>query len=219
MSRAMILRAGVIALVTAALGFALPTIARAESCTPGPEAATAEPASTIAAVVPANKRTKANLYLSSQDAGPLIAEHAKEILFVDVRTRGELMFAGMPVAVDAHVPFWLDPAPRSFDAEKGSFALAVNPHFVADIDKLLAAKGLTRDAPVVLICQGGGRAARAADLLFAAGFTQPWVIVDGFEGDPVAEGPNKGMRTVNGWRNAGLAWTTKLDPAKMYRGD
>jgi hypothetical protein len=26
----------------------------------------------------------------------------------------------------------------------------------------------------------------------------------------------RGLRLVNGWRNAGLPWTTKLDRSKMY---
>ena len=181
----------------AALLFAFASLAHAQdTCTPPPDQVVADPSSAQAAVVPANKRTKANLYLDAKDAGPLVAEHAKEVLFLDVRTRGELMFIGMPVAVDAHIPFWLDPGPGSFDA----------------------AKGLTRKDPVVLLCQGGARAARAADVLAEAGFAQPWIVVDGFEGDPAPDGPGKGLRTVNGWRNAGLAWTTRLDPAKMYDG-
>ncbi len=42
--------------------------------------------------------------------------------------------------------------------------------------------------------------------------------VVGFEGDPAPDGPGKGLRSVNGWRNARLARTTKLDAAKMYDG-
>ena len=203
----------------AALLFAFASLAHAQdTCTPPPDQVVADPSAAQAAVVPANKRTKANLYLDAKDAGPLVAEHAKEVLFLDVRTRGELMFIGMPVAVDAHIPFWLDPGPGSFDAAKGTFAPKVNPDFVAAVDRRLAAKGLTRKDPVVLLCQGGARAARAADVLADAGFAQPWIVVDGFEGDPAPDGPGKGLRTVNGWRNAGLAWTTKLDPAKMYDG-
>ena len=30
-------------------------------------------------------------------------------------------------------------------------------------------------------------------------------------------GEEKGQRTVNGWRNAGLPWTYKLDKMKMYK--
>ena len=42
------------------------------------------------------------------------------------------------------------------------------------------------------------------------------VRVDGFEGDAVAEGPQAGQRLLNGWKNAGLPWTYKLDKNKMY---
>ena len=30
------------------------------------------------------------------------------------------------------------------------------------------------------------------------------------------EGPKAGQRAVNGWKNAGLPWSYKLDKAKMY---
>ena len=195
-----------------------PLASATDTCAPPPGEVATDPASALAAVVPTNKRTKANLYVNAKDAGPMIADHAKEILFIDIRTRSELMFIGMPAAADAHIPFWLDPGPGSFDAAKGAFVPKVNPDFVAAVDRRLAAKGLTRQDPVVLICQAGGRAARAADALAEAGFAQPWIVVDGFEGDPAPEGPGKGLRTVNGWRNAGLAWTTRLDAAKMYDG-
>jgi hypothetical protein len=46
-----------------------------------------------------------------------------------------------------------------------------------------------------------------------------YTVVDGFEGDPLTEGPGKGLRVVNGWRNAGLPWTTRLDRTKMYGVD
>lgn len=206
-------------LALAILSVALPTGADPGGtvCPATGEALASDPRAAVVGTIPPAKRTRAGLYVSAFDAGPLIAGHAREILFVDVRTHGELMFAGMPTAVDAHVPYMLDPDGTRFDRERGAFVLTVNPDFVARIDRLLAAKGLTRADPVVLICQGGGRAAKAADVLADAGFAQPWIVVDGFEGDPAAEGPGKGLRSVNGWRNAGLAWTTKLDAAKMYR--
>ena len=75
---------------------------------------------------------------------------------------------------------------------------------------------MTRDAPVIVICQGGLRAARAANALTQARYTMVYTVIDGFEGDPVADGPTKGQRLVNGWRNAGLPWTAKLDRSKMY---
>jgi hypothetical protein len=37
-------------------------------------------------------------------------------------------------------------------------------------------------------------------------------VVYGFEG----ELSDKGRRTVNGWKNAGLPWSYELDKSKMY---
>ena len=166
--------------------------------------------------LPANKRTRAALYLSATEAGILSDAIGDRMLFVDVRTRRELIFNGMPAAVDAHVPFLLDPLNAQWDAVKGAYQLERNPDFVAAVDRRLAQKALTRDDIVLLICQGGVRAAMAADLLTSAGYRRVYTIVDGFEGDPAPDGSLKGQRIINGWRNAGLPWTAKLDRAKMY---
>ena len=91
--------------------------------------------------------------------------------------------------------------------------------FVDEVGKRLAGKALARDDTVIVLCQGGLRAARAANALTQAGYTRVYTTIDGFEGDPVADGPHKGERLVNGWRNAGLPWTAKLDRAKMHGMD
>ena len=192
--------------------------------TPNDAAAAAEARPTIPdapftrpeATVPANKRTVRGLYLTATDAYAMVSESPASVLFVDVRTRGELQFIGMPKLVDAHVPFMVEAAPLQWDDTASSFKLVPNADFVAGVERHLARKGLTHDAVVVVICQGGLRAARAVDALTKAGYTMVYTVVDGFEGDPVAEGPMQGARIVNGWRNAGLPWTQKLDRSKMY---
>lgn len=171
------------------------------------------------ASVPAAKRTMRGLYLTAQDAYEMVSEAPAKVLFIDVRTRGELQFIGMPTPVDAHVPFLIETSPPQWDDANSTFKLVPNPKFVEDAGKRLAQKGLTRDDPVIVICQGGLRAARAANALTEAGYTKVYTTIDGFEGDPVADGPRKGERLVNGWRNAGLPWTAKLDRAKMYGFD
>jgi rhodanese-related sulfurtransferase len=171
------------------------------------------------ATVPANKRTNRGLYLTAVDARDMVSEDPAGVLFIDVRTRGELQFIGMPTLVDAQVPYLVEAVPLQWDETASSFKLVPNPDFVAAVDRRLQAKRLTRDAPVIVICQGGGRAARAVNALTAAGYTTAYTVIDGFEGDPVAEGPSKGLRRVDGWRNAGLPWTTKLDRAKVYGFD
>ena len=170
------------------------------------------PESTVAA----NKRTTRGLYATATDAYEMVTADPANTLFIDVRTRGELHFIGMPVLVDAHVPFLVESEPPQWDEAASTFKLVANPDFVAAIGKRLRQKGLTSDATVIVICQGGVRAARAADALTQAGYKTVYTTIDGFEGDPMTEGPHKGERIVNGWRNAGLPWTAKLDRAKMY---
>jgi len=171
------------------------------------------------ASVPVAKRTTCGLYATAQDAYDMVREAPDKVLFIDVRTRAELQFIGMPTLVDAHVPFLVETSSPQWDDVNSTFKLALNPKFVEGVGKRLAKKGLTRDDPVILICQGGLRAARAANALTQAGYTKVYATIDGFEGDPVADGPHKGERLVNGWRNAGLPWTAKLDRAKMYELD
>jgi len=171
------------------------------------------------ATVPAAKRTARGLYLTAQDAYDMVSEAPDKVLFVDVRTRGELQFIGMPTLVDAHVPFMVETSPPQWDEANSTFRLAPNPAFVDEVGKRLAGKALARDDTVIVLCQGGLRAARAANALTQAGYTRVYTTIDGFEGDPVADGPHKGERLVNGWRNAGLPWTAKLDRAKMHGMD
>jgi rhodanese-related sulfurtransferase len=122
----------------------------------------------------------------------------------------------MPTLVDAHVPLLGESSPPQWDEAHSTFALTPNSKFVEGVDKRLAQKSLTRDDPVIVLCQGGLRAARAVNVLTQAGYSKVYTVIDGFEGDPVADGPHKGERLENGWRNAGLPWTAKLDRAKMY---
>jgi hypothetical protein len=51
--------------------------------------------------VPEKKRTKAGLYLNAGDAYKVLEQGAKKILFIDVRTRGEIAYTGMPTVADA----------------------------------------------------------------------------------------------------------------------
>jgi rhodanese-related sulfurtransferase len=166
--------------------------------------------------VPAAKRTAAKNYLTAAAAYPMLVAEADRVLFVDVRTRAEVAFGGMPMLADANVPVMLLPDDAAWDAEKKAFRMTPNPDFVAEVGRRLAAKHLTKDDPVIVICQGGLRSAKAADALSAAGYTLVFSIVDGFEGDVATEGPTKGQRSVNGWKNAGLPWSYALSRDKMY---
>jgi rhodanese-related sulfurtransferase len=172
-----------------------------------------------AAAVPVPKRTKLEQYLSAQEAASFVDKNASKVLFLDVRTPAELMFVGMPAMADANVPYMVEPDFPVWDTAKQTFKLENSPDFLSEVRRRLQAKGLSPGDPVVLICRSGDRSAAAANLLAEAGFKNVYSVVDGFEGDLAAEGPKAGQRAVNGWKNAGLPWTYKLDKAKMYKTD
>lgn len=170
-----------------------------------------------AAAVPEPKRTKLGQYLSSQEAAKFMNQNASKALFLDVRTPAEVTFLGMPVQADANVPYMKDPDFPAWDGAKGTFKLELNPDFLPEVRRRLASKGLKPEDPIVLICRSGDRSAAAANLLAQAGFKSVYSVVDGYEGDLAKDGPKAGQRVVNGWKNAGLPWTYKLDKAKMYK--
>jgi rhodanese-related sulfurtransferase len=170
-----------------------------------------------AASVPAPKRTKLGQYLSSQEAAKFMDQNGSKALFLDVRTTAEVTFVGMPVQADANVPYMKEPEFPVWDGVKGTFKLEPNPDFIPEVRRRLVAKGLGPNDAVVLICRSGDRSASAANLLTEAGFKNVYSVVDGFEGDLAPEGPKVGQRVVNGWKNAGLPWSYKLDKAKMYK--
>lgn len=165
-----------------------------------------------AANVPAGKATKAALYLSAGQAWALKQASANEVLLLDIRSRAEAAYVGMPSDADALVPFREhDDQMVDWDARRQTFSMSLNPHFVKEVAQVLQAKGLGKDARVVLICRSGDRSAKAADLLLEQGYTRVHSVVDGFEGDLDA----RGRRAVNGWKNAGLPWSYKLEKSKV----
>lgn len=166
--------------------------------------------------VPTKKHTKAGLYLSSKGAYEVLKTEASKILFLDVRTRGEVAYTGMPIAADSNVPFKLTNATYQWNDKKGMFNMVANPKFVEAATQRLQQKGLTKTDKVFVMCRSGGRSAKAADALTAAGFTQVYSVIDGYEGDTVKEGELKGKRTLNGWKNSNLPWSFALDKNKMY---
>lgn len=168
-----------------------------------------------AASVPDKKKTPLDLYLDARDAYEMVQKSPQKVLFVDVRTQSEVEFVGMASNVDANIPYVLENV-TEWDGKKNSFAKTPNSGFQAAIEKLLAAKGLGKNDPIILMCRSGSRSAKAAALLHKLGYTRVYSVVDGFEGDTAKDGTQKGQRVVNGWKNAGLPWSYKLDKAKMY---
>ena len=167
------------------------------------------------ATVPEPKRTKAGRYLIAADVPAFIQAQggAGKVLFLDLRTRAEAMYVGMATGIDALVPFVEhQELMTDWDAQRGMYRLEPLQDFVPEVNRRLAQKGLAKADTVVLICRSGDRSSRGANRLADDGYTQVWSVVDGFEGDMGKDG----RRSVNGWKNAGLPWSYKLDRDRMY---
>lgn len=165
--------------------------------------------------LPEVKRSLSGLYLEARDVPAFVEQHggAGKVLFVDIRTRAEAMYVGMPSTVDALVPFVEhQELMTDWDAKRGMYLLEPFQDFVPEMQRRLQAKGLAKTDLVVLICRSGDRSSRAANRLAEDGWSQVYSVVDGFEGDMGKDG----RRDVNGWKNAGLPWSYKLARDKMY---
>ncbi len=169
-----------------------------------------------AAQVPQHKQTKPGLYVDAREAYAMKQQLGDKALLVDIRTRGEVSYTGVATPMDAHVPLLEHPANAAWDEKAGRFRLEFNNDFDAEIARRMAAKGLGKNDTVILICRSGDRSSKAANLLAEQGYTRVYTVVDGFEGDVAKDGPQAGQRVVNGWKNAGLPWTYKLDKDKLY---
>ncbi len=167
-----------------------------------------------AADVAAKKQTRAGLYLTALEAADMLAD--PDILFVDVRTRAEVSFVGLPTRVDANIPLMLMPRDAAYDPKKQTYKLQLNPDFIFAFESLLADLEYDEEAPIVLICRSGSRSAKAANMLHELGYANIYSVIDGFEGDKVKNGPHSGHREVNGWKNAGLGWSYSVTPAQHY---
>ena len=138
---------------------------------------------------------------------------AGKVLFLDLRTRPEAMYVGMATGIDALVPFVEHRGLMTdWDAQRGMYRQEPLQDFVPEVNRRLTQKGLSKTDTVVLICRSGDRSSRGANRLADDGYTQVWSVVDGFAGDMGKEG----RRSVNGWKNAGLPWSYKLERDRMY---
>ncbi len=165
--------------------------------------------------LPEIKRSNSGLYLEAKEVPTFVEQHggSAKVLFVDIRTRAEAMYVGMPTPVDALVPYVEhQEIMTDWDAKRGMYQLEPVQDFVPEMQRRLQAKGLAKTDVVVLICRSGDRSSRAANRLAEDGWTRVYSVVDGFEGDMSQDG----RRDVNGWKNAGLPWSYKLAREKMY---
>ncbi len=176
------------------------------------------PCAATAAEAPSDprKQTPWGLYLSAREAYDLKRRLGDGALFIDVREPVEIMFTGFTDVVDVNIPFWLV-NPAEWNAKKSVLAMEPNPDFAAQVQAALEARGLGRDAPVVVMCRSGGtRGAPSANALRTLGLEKVYVVVDGFEGPANKADPNGPLRNLSGWKNSGLPWGYTLNPEKIH---
>ena len=114
-----------------------------------------------------------------------LLQQAPGAKLIDVRTQAEWNYVGrIPGAVGIE---W-----QSFPGGQA------NPDFLRELEAQV-----DKEVPVMFICRSGVRSHAAAAAAAAAGYSQAFNVLEGFEGDKDAQGHRN---TVGGWRVAGLPW-------------
>ena len=167
--------------------------------------------------VPESKRTQTKLYLLPKEVFDLKTREASQTLLVDIRTPAEVQFVGYTPLIDGNVPY-ITYDYSDWDPKNKEYKREFNSGFVGQIENLLIKSGVPggKHARIILMCRSGDRSAKAVDLMLKSGYTNVWSAVEGFEGDKSKDGPTKGQRTINGWKNALLPWTYELDKSKAF---
>ena len=129
--------------------------------------------------------------IAPSEAWQLLADR-KDAVLVDVRTRAEWNYVGLPdlegVGRKPALVEW-----QVFPT------MQVNPEFVSTITGALADKA----TPLLFLCRSGVRSAAAAKAMTAAGYATCLNVTDGFEG-PLDGAARRG--TSRGWKASGLPW-------------
>lgn len=133
--------------------------------------------------------------VSVRDVWHRLESDPKAVL-IDVRTRSEWAFVGMPDVSSLGrrllLVEWL-----TFPDNRA------NPDFVEQLVKQLEEAGADRNSELYFICRSGGRSLQAAKAMVAAGFDRCHNVAEGFEG-PLDADRHRGTQT--GWKREGLPW-------------
>jgi rhodanese-related sulfurtransferase len=129
--------------------------------------------------------------VSPRTAWKILSERPDAVL-IDVRTRAEWSFVGVPnlegVGKEPALLEW-----QMFPT------MQPNPEFVSTLAGGIADK----NAPLLFLCRSGARSAAAAKAMTAAGYGTCLNVSDGFEG-PLDGEARRG--TSGGWKASGLPW-------------
>jgi rhodanese-related sulfurtransferase len=117
-------------------------------------------------------------------------------VLVDVRTRPEWSFVGLPdLRSVGKTPVLIEWQTYPY--------MEVNAGFVEALTAEFARRGLAMEAPVLFLCRSGARSQSAAAAAAANGFPAAYNVAGGFEG-PLGSDGRRG--SVDGWKARGLPW-------------
>jgi rhodanese-related sulfurtransferase len=126
-----------------------------------------------------------------------ILEQDKTAVLVDVRTKAEWSYVGVPDLSGL--------GKRAILIEWQDFpSMQINVDFVARLNEALDENGAGADAPILFLCRSGARSRAAAVAVTASGRTHCFNIANGFEG-PLDDKRRRGA--VDGWKAQGLPWS------------
>ncbi len=118
-----------------------------------------------------------------------------DAVLIDVRTRSEWNLVGKPdlssIGKETIFLQWVT-------------TQGINKNFITELQAELDERGVTKDTPIYIMCQSGGRSKIAAIQCAELGYTKAYNLAEGFEG-PLDEHQHR--NSVGGWKAAGLPWT------------
>lgn len=117
-------------------------------------------------------------------------------VLIDVRTRAEWTFVGLPdlgkIGKRVLTVEWQTSPDSKIDAG-----------FSERLTAVLDAAGANKDSELFFICRSGARSRMAAEAIAGVGYQRCRNVADGFEG-PLDASRHRGQ--VAGWKAAGLSW-------------
>jgi rhodanese-related sulfurtransferase len=132
--------------------------------------------------------------LAAGDAWAIL-ETDPDAVLVDVRTEVEWNLIGKPdLSGLSKEPVYLQWVTLQ----------GVNADFEKQLDEALAQRQTKKAAPILFMCQSGGRSKISAIQCTGLGYQNCYNIADGFEG---GLDEHQHRNSVSGWKVAGLPWT------------
>lgn len=116
----------------------------------------------------------------------------KDAVLIDVRTRAEWNFVGLPELA----PIGKEPALLEWQVFP---SMQPNAEFVSTLGSAITDKS----TPLLFLCRSGARSAAAAKAMTAAGYSTCLNVAEGFEGPLDAQGKRG---SAAGWKATGLPW-------------